>query len=140
MKISRMANVIEPSLTRKLFNMAKQYDNVIDLTLGDPDVQPNEQIKKAACKAIMDGKTRYSANAGLPELRKAIAGCIEKEHKTPIDYEKNIIVTVGGMEALFLTFATNLLITLIPHLSILFSYMHKKALRLTPQRLILFTV
>lgn len=106
MKISRMANVIEPSLTRKLFNMAKQYDDVIDLTLGDPDVQPNEQIKKAACKAIMDGKTRYSANAGLPELRKAIAGCIGKEYKTPIDYEKNIIVTVGGMEALFLTFAT----------------------------------
>ena len=106
MKISRMANVIEPSLTRKLFNIAKQYDNVIDLTLGDPDVQPNEQIKKAACKAIMDGKTRYSANAGLPELRKAIAGCIEKEYKTPIDFDKNIIVTVGGMEALFLTFAT----------------------------------
>lgn len=106
MKISRMANVIEPSLTRKLFNMAKQYDDVIDLTLGDPDVQPNEQIKKAACKAIMDGKTRYSANAGLPELRKAIAGCIEKEYKTPIDFEKNVIVTVGGMEALFLTFAT----------------------------------
>ena len=97
MKISRMANVIEPSLTRKLFNMAKQYDNVIDLTLGDPDVQPNEQIKKAACRAIMDGKTRYSANAGLPELRKAIAGCIEKEYKTPIDFDKNIIVTVGGM-------------------------------------------
>ena len=106
MKISRMANVIEPSLTRKLFNMAKQYDNVIDLTLGDPDVQPNEQIKNAACRAIMDGKTRYSANAGLPELRKAISGCIEKEYKTPIDFDKNIIVTVGGMEALFLTFAT----------------------------------
>ena len=106
MKISRMANVIEPSLTRKLFNMAKQYDNVIDLTLGDPDVQPNEQIKKAACRAIMDGKTRYSANAGLPELRKAIASCIEKEYKTPIDFDKNIIITVGGMEALFLTFAT----------------------------------
>lgn len=106
MKISRMANAIEPSLTRELFNMAKQYDDVIDLTLGDPDIQPNKQIKKAACKAIMDGKTRYSANAGLPELRKAIANCLEKEYKISIDYKKNIIVTVGGMEALFLTFAT----------------------------------
>lgn len=106
MKISRMANVIEPSLTRKLFNMAKQYENVIDLTLGDPDIQPDEQIKKAACKAIMDGKTRYSANAGLPDLRKAISDCIEKEYRTSIDFEKNIIVSVGGMEALFLTFAT----------------------------------
>lgn len=106
MKISNMANVIEPSLTRKLFNMAKQYDNVIDLTLGDPDIQPSEQIKQAACKAIMEGKTRYSANAGLPELRKAITHCIQKEYNTKIDSNKNVIVTVGGMEALFLAFAT----------------------------------
>lgn len=106
MKISNMANAVEPSLTRILFNMAKQYDDVIDLTLGDPDVQPDEKIKNAACKAIMEGKTRYSANAGLPELRKAISRCVEKEYKMAFNYERDIIVTVGGMEALFLTFAS----------------------------------
>lgn len=101
-----MAKAVEPSLTRILFNMAKQYDDVIDLTLGDPDVQPDIQIKKAACNAIMSGKTRYSANAGLPDLRKAISQCIEKEYHLTFNYEENIIVTVGGMEALFLAFAS----------------------------------
>ena len=37
-KISEVANSVQPSLTRKLFNMAKEYDNVIDFTLGDPDI------------------------------------------------------------------------------------------------------
>ena len=69
MKVSKVANSIEPSLTRKLFNMAKAYDDVIDLTLGDPDVPPLESIRQAACDAIMAGKLRYSANAGLPVLR-----------------------------------------------------------------------
>lgn len=106
MKISHRADVIEPSLTRKLFNLAMQYDNVIDLTLGDPDIQPEERIKTAACKAIMEGKTRYSENAGLLELRKAVAFCIEDEYGLAVDPSKNIIITVGGMEALFLSFST----------------------------------
>lgn len=106
MKISKMASVIEPSLTRKLFNLAKQYNDVIDLTLGDPDVQPLEQIKKAACEAITLGKTRYSANAGLPELREKISSCFAKEYGMEANPQNDIIVTVGGMEALFLTFAS----------------------------------
>lgn len=106
MKISKRADAIEPSLTRRLFNMAKQYDDVIDLTLGDPDIQPDERIKEAACRAIKEGKTRYSANAGLLELREAIAKVTEAEYRQPVDPQKNIIVTVGGMEALFLTFST----------------------------------
>ena len=56
MKISKAANKIELSLTRRLLNMAKEYDNVIDLTLGDPDVPPSEIIRKAASDAIFAGK------------------------------------------------------------------------------------
>ena len=67
MKISKKASQIETSLTRQFFNIAKQYDDVIDLTLGDPDVSPNEQIRQAACEAIMQGKTHYSSNAGIVE-------------------------------------------------------------------------
>ena len=73
MKISQKANSIELSLTRHLFNLAKNYQNVIDLTLGDPDLVPSEQIRVATCEAVMAGKTRYSANAGLMPLREAIA-------------------------------------------------------------------
>ena len=67
MIISKIANSIQPSLTRQLFDKAKQYDNVIDFTLGDPDFKTPYQIGDAACKAIEEGKTHYSANAGLIE-------------------------------------------------------------------------
>ena len=63
MKISQAVNSITPSLTRELFNLAQEYDDVIDLTLGDPDIQPDNRIKEAACVAIREGKTRYSAYA-----------------------------------------------------------------------------
>ena len=68
-----MAEGIKPSLTRTLFNMAKAYDDVIDFTLGDPDVPTHQKIKDAGCKAIQDSKTRYSQNAGLLELRNVIS-------------------------------------------------------------------
>lgn len=100
-----MAKAIEPSLTRQLFNMAKKYNDVIDLTLGDPDIPPLNSIKKAACNAIMSGKTRYSENAGLLELRECICKCFYKEYSLNVNPKSEIIVTVGGMEALFLTFA-----------------------------------
>lgn len=104
MKISQTANMVSPSLTRKLFNMALEIgEDVINLTLGDPDVLPPLEIRKAACDAVMDGKTRYSANAGLYELRKVYGKFFSNNHKKTIDPQKNIIATVGGMEALFLS-------------------------------------
>lgn len=103
MKISRIVDEIEPSLTRKLFNMAQNYDDVIDLTLGDPDLNAPDTIKKAACNAINQNKTHYSSNAGLLELRSKISQRINNSYNIPkTDYE-NIIVTVGGMEALYLS-------------------------------------
>ncbi len=103
MKISNYANNVEPSLARALFNKAKSFNDVIDLTLGDPDFSTPEHIKTAACKSIMKGYTHYSANAGLIEARQAIAGNIKKNWGIDADPTKEIIITVGGMEALFLT-------------------------------------
>lgn len=64
-QLSEITNSISPSLTRRLFNLAQKYDNVIDFTLGDPDIHPHDKIKEAGCKAILEGRTRYSPNAGL---------------------------------------------------------------------------
>ena len=72
-KTSIVADNIKLSLVRSLFNEAKKYDDVIDFTLGDPDVQTHQAIKDAACEAIQQGKTRYSQNAGLLELRQTIS-------------------------------------------------------------------
>lgn len=103
MKISRNSQSIEPSLSRRLFNMAKQYDDVIDLTLGDPDIKPSNIIRESGSEAIMSGNTKYSANAGVLELRKAISENIKEEYGIAINPETEITVTVGGMEALFLS-------------------------------------
>lgn len=106
MKISKMADSVTPSLTRKLFNMALEIgDDVINLTLGDPDILPPEEIRRVACDAVMQGKTRYSANAGLIELRNTYAEFFRRNYGVSIDPQHNIIATVGGMEALYLSLA-----------------------------------
>ncbi len=103
MKASKRTQIIKPSLTRKLFNMAKQYDDVIDLTLGDPDLSPPAAISDAAYRSMRDNKLHYSANAGLREAREAIAGHIEKCWGLQSDIDSELIVTIGGMEALYLS-------------------------------------
>lgn len=103
MRIADMPQRILPSLTRKLFDMAKRYPDVIDFTLGDPDYETPERVKKAACAAIMDGKTKYSANAGLKQLREVLSRHIEQETGVYYDPDTELQVTVGAMEALYLS-------------------------------------
>ena len=102
MRLSKTATMIEPSLTRQLYDLAAQYDDVIDLTLGDPDIKPDVVIREAAADAVMEGKTRYSANAGLMAVRKAVADTFEEEYGIKVAPESNVVMTVGGMEALYL--------------------------------------
>lgn len=101
-KTSRVADNIKTSLTRQLFNLSKQYDNVIDFTLGDPDVQTHHAIKEAACKAICEGKTRYSQNAGLLQLRETIHDYYIRTEGLDYNPVDETIVTVGAMEGLYL--------------------------------------
>jgi aminotransferase len=72
-ELSRRTKLFKPSLIRELYNMAKEYDDVVDFTLGDPDIPTPLGIKQAGCDAIMNNKTRYSQNAGLFELREVIS-------------------------------------------------------------------
>ncbi len=102
--ISKVANSIEPSLIRSIFNLAKQMDDVVDFTLGDPDVQPHTAIKEAACDAIRAGRTRYSQNAGLLELRQTISKYYMRQEGFQYDPVTEIMVSVGAMEGLYLTF------------------------------------
>jgi len=102
MRISTVVKENEPQLVRKLYDKAKEYKNVIDLTLGDPDIPPPVKVKNAACQAIEENKTKYTANAGIPELREAIRRDVRQ--RTGIDYSINeIAVTTGAMGALYLS-------------------------------------
>lgn len=101
-KTSVVADSVKLSLVRSLFNEAKKYDDVIDFTLGDPDVQTHQAIKDAACDAIQQGKTRYSQNAGLIDLRQTISTYYERKEGFKFNPETEVMVTVGAMEGLYL--------------------------------------
>lgn len=101
--VSKVSEAVKPSLTRKLFNMARAYDDVIDFTLGDPDVQTHQAIKDAGCAAIQEGKTRYSQNAGLIDLRRTITEYYKRTEGYVYSPDDETIVTVGAMEGLYLT-------------------------------------
>lgn len=100
--ISKVAEKIKPSFTRQLFNIAAQYEDVIDFTLGDPDYITPKDIRMAGCKAINEGKTKYSANAGLIRLREEISNSIQRDNGVTYNPKSEIIVTVGAMQALYL--------------------------------------
>lgn len=99
---SESSKAISPTLARKLFMMAKEYDDVIDFTIGDPDIVTDKEICKAAYNASLNGHTRYSANAGIPELRNTIAKRLNEDYNTDFNLD-NIAITVGAMEALYLS-------------------------------------
>ncbi len=102
--ISNVANSIEPSLIRSLFNKAKAMKDVVDFTLGDPDVKPHQAIKDAACDAIQKGRTRYSQNAGLLELRETISDYYVRTEGYYYNPKTEVMVSVGAMEGLYLAF------------------------------------
>lgn len=102
MNISKRSLCIPPSLTRSLFNKAKEYDDVIDLTLGDPDFNTPNDIKEAGIRAIKENKSHYSMNAGIYEARCAVSERVKNVWNVDCCPDKNVILTVGGMEALYL--------------------------------------
>ena len=103
MELSKSAGSIKHSAIRRMFNKALQYDHVISFTLGEPDFTASENVVEAGCKAIREGKTKYSANAGIMPLREAVASSLKKDTGLEYDPEKEITITTGGMGALFLT-------------------------------------
>ena len=102
MLISNVVKENQPQLVRRIYDKAKEYQNVVDLTLGDPDIPTPQIVKDATTKALSLNKTKYTANAGIPELRNAISTDVLK--RTGVNYSLDeIAVTAGAMGALYLT-------------------------------------
>ena len=96
-------NQIQPSRIRELANVAFTMDGVYKLQFGESNMPTPAYIKEAATKAINDGWTFYSENAGLPALREAIARKYTALHKVELDPQREIVVTASGVQALNLT-------------------------------------
>ncbi|HHW03043.1 MAG TPA: aminotransferase class I/II-fold pyridoxal phosphate-dependent enzyme [Thermoanaerobacterales bacterium] len=98
--IARRAKSIEISTIRYFFNMVNQVEGAISLCIGEPDFTTPEHINKAAVKALNEGKTFYTPNAGLLELRQEIAKYLKRRFKLEYKPESEIIVTIGASEAI----------------------------------------
>src|SRR5262245_33097150 len=79
---------------------ARPEDKVLKLYFGESNVPTPDFIKRAAQKAMADGFTFYTENAGLPSTRRALARYYEEKHKVRIDPDTEIVVTTSGVQAL----------------------------------------
>ena len=87
--------------------LRRQGRDIISFALGEPDFDTPEPIRRAACDAIERGETRYTATAGTPALREAIAAKLQKENGLAYS-AKEIIVTCGAKHAIFNALAVTL--------------------------------
>ncbi len=104
--LSSAAQNALPSGIRRMFELAKNYDDSINLTLGEPGFDTPRHIIDAAVKGLFDGKTKYTPNAGIKELRDAISWKLQKENGIKCDPDKNLIVCAGATQALMLAMVT----------------------------------
>ncbi len=88
------------SLTAKVAELRKQGEDIISFGAGEPDYGTPEEVCEAGIKAIRDGKTRYTASAGIPELRAAIAEKLSVENRVTVRPEQ-VIVSCGAKQSVF---------------------------------------
>ena len=86
-----------------LFDLAASMDNVISLGVGEPDFVTSWAVREASILSLERGYTSYTANAGLLELRFEIMKYMKRNFNVSYDYKDDIIVTVGGSQALDIT-------------------------------------
>lgn len=98
--LSDKCKEIKPSGIRKFFDIANSMEGVISLGVGEPDFATPWTIRSKAITTLQQGKTVYTANAGLLELRCAISKYLERKYNLKYDPKNEIIVTVGGSEAI----------------------------------------
>ncbi|NMB62582.1 MAG: aminotransferase class I/II-fold pyridoxal phosphate-dependent enzyme [Chloroflexi bacterium] len=101
--LSQKVQKLHPSIIRRFFDIAATMKDIISLGIGEPDFTTPDPILKAGIKALQDGETHYSSNFGVTRLREVIAEHLQKKYSVSYDPYNEIIITVGGSEALYLT-------------------------------------
>ncbi|MCK4327207.1 MAG: pyridoxal phosphate-dependent aminotransferase [Candidatus Diapherotrites archaeon] len=102
MQIAERQLLLRDSNFVRILRLAAEAKGLISLGPGEPDFDTPKFIRQATKNALDAGKTHYSSMAGRPELREAIAKKFRKDRRVGIDPDKNIIVTCGSNEAIFL--------------------------------------
>lgn len=106
--LSKTIVTIQPSGIRKFFDIVSEMKDAISLGVGEPDFDTPWHIRDEGIYSLEKGRTFYSSNAGLKELRSEISNFLDRRYGLKYDYNKEIIVTVGGSEAIDIAMRTML--------------------------------
>lgn len=99
-RVARVVQELPPSGIRRFFDLVARMDDVVSLGVGEPDFVTPWRIREAAIYSLEHGFTQYTSNAGLTELREAIARHVAATYGVRYDPEREILVTVGVSEGL----------------------------------------
>ena len=91
---------IKPSGIRKFFDIVNEMEDAISLGVGEPDFDTPWHIRDEGIYSLEKGRTFYTSNAGLKELRKEISNYVERSQGVHYDEMHEVLVTVGGSEAI----------------------------------------
>ena len=98
--LSDKAVSLKPSGIRKFFDIVSEMEDAISLGVGEPDFDTPWHIRDEGIYSLEKGRTFYTSNAGLKDLKKEIANYIYRTQKVVYDYTNEVLVTVGGSEAI----------------------------------------
>ena len=98
--LSERVQAVKPSGIRKFFDLASTMKDVISLGVGEPDFETPWQVRRAGIASLEKGRTFYTSNWGLQQLRDEIAGLALRRYDLFYDPHDEIVVTVGGSEAI----------------------------------------
>ena len=98
--LSKKITTIKPSGIRKFFDIVSEMEDAISLGVGEPDFNTPWHIREEGIYSLERGKTHYTSNAGLKELKIEICNYLNRRCNLKYDYNKEVLVTVGGSEAI----------------------------------------
>ena len=98
--LSKTITTIEPSGIRKFFDIVSEMDDAISLGVGEPDFDTPWHIRDEGIYSLEKGRTFYTSNAGLKELKIEISKYLDRRFGLSYDYNKEMLVTGGGSEAI----------------------------------------
>jgi aminotransferase len=101
--LSQRIQEVQPSGIRRFFDILEEMKDAISLGIGEPDFVTPWHIRDAGIYSLEKGFTKYTGNAGMAELRREIAAYLHRRFQLDYDFASQIIVTVGGSEAIDLS-------------------------------------
>lgn len=99
-KLTQSIQSVKPSGIRRFFDIVNEMDNVISLSVGEPDFQTPWHVREAGIKSLEQGRTWYTPNRGFKELRAEISKFYIRKYNIVYNPDEEVVVTVGGSEAI----------------------------------------